>query len=159
MKTIIVVGHTEIDGFGNLQVTDKEGKVTKIAAKREKLHPLFQQGHAVELDWQTYMDKDYVADAKLVGDALAVGSAVPAVVVSSSKEESTRVFEKPEPSGQEIGMTVKEIGDMIRAGEISKLFGAKIGAELITWYRGRIISTTRTDYDSKDLPSIKPKEE
>ena len=63
------------------------------------------------------------------------------------------------PLGPEIGMTVKEIGDMIRAGQITKLFGAKIGAELITWYRGRIISTTRIEFDGKDLPSIKPKEE
>ena len=69
-KTIIIVARTEVDGFGNLQVTDKEGNVIKIAQKREKLFPLFEQGKAVELDWQTYMNKDYVADARPVAGNL-----------------------------------------------------------------------------------------
>ena len=70
-EQVIVVGHTEKDGFGNLWVTPKGGgERIKIAAKREGLHGLFQQGVAVMLDWQTYMYKPYVADAKLVGEQL-----------------------------------------------------------------------------------------
>jgi len=91
-KTIIVVGYTEIDEYGNLLVTDKGGGVTRIAKKRERLFTLFQQGQAVELDWQTYMNKDYVADAKLVEGALPppvepLSASVP--VGSHSRETST----------------------------------------------------------------------
>ena len=69
--TIIVVGHTEVDSFGNLWVTPQGGgERIKIAKKRENLHPIFQQGQAVLLSWQTYMNKPYVADAKPVSGEL-----------------------------------------------------------------------------------------
>lgn len=65
--TIIVVGVTEKDGYGNLWVTPQgDGDRVKIAAKRANLHPLFEQGKAVILHWEKYMNKPYVADAKLV---------------------------------------------------------------------------------------------
>lgn len=63
---IIVVGVTELDQYGNLIVTDKDGNKFKIAAKRSTLHPLFQQGKAIMLHYETYMDKPYVASAKPV---------------------------------------------------------------------------------------------
>ncbi|KKM16323.1 hypothetical protein LCGC14_1686980 [marine sediment metagenome] len=70
-ETIIVVGHTEVDGYGNLWVTPQGGgEKIKIAKKRESLHPIFQQGQAVQLDWQTYNNKPYVANAKSVAGAL-----------------------------------------------------------------------------------------
>ena len=65
--TIIVVGATSLDGYGNLFVTPQGGgDKIKIAAKRANLHPLFEQGRAVMCHWETYMDKPYVADAKAV---------------------------------------------------------------------------------------------
>jgi len=82
--TIIVVGHTEVDSYGNLLVSPQGGgKVIKIAKKREHLHPLFEQGKAVMLDWQTYMEKPYVADAKLVEGDLP------------TTEEVAKVIDKP----------------------------------------------------------------
>ena len=66
-QTVIVVGKTELDSFGNLWVTPKgDGDRVKIGAKRSHLHPLFGQGVAVMLLWQVYQNKPYVADAKLV---------------------------------------------------------------------------------------------
>lgn len=70
-EPVIIVGHTELDGYGNMWVTPQGGgEKIKIAKKREGLFPLFQQGAAVMLDWQTYMNKPYVADAKPVEGAL-----------------------------------------------------------------------------------------
>ena len=64
--SIIVVGGTRLDNFGNLLVTPKGGgKAIKIGAKRANLHPIFEQDRAVLLKWDNYMDKDYVADAEL----------------------------------------------------------------------------------------------
>lgn len=63
------------------------------------------------------------------------------------------------PSGQEIGMTTKELGDMIRAKYLIPIFGNEVGTELIKWYRGRILSTTRIPYDRAKLPDLKRKEE
>ena len=66
-NTIIVVGKTEKDQYGNLLVTPAGGGTQiKIGNKRSQLFDLFQQGKAVMLEWQTYMDKPYVANAKLV---------------------------------------------------------------------------------------------
>lgn len=66
-KTIITVEHTELDGYGNLTVTTKAGgEPIKIGEKRSHLHPLFEPGVAIELDWQTFNNRKYVADARLV---------------------------------------------------------------------------------------------
>ena len=46
------------------------------------------------------------------------------------------------PSGQEIGMTTKEIGDMIRANKLSVIFGEETSKKLVEWYKNRIKSTT-----------------
>ena len=69
--TIVVVGVTREDEYGNLWVTPKgEGEEIKIASKRSNLHPLFEQGRAVLLHWETYKGKTYVADAKTVAGEL-----------------------------------------------------------------------------------------
>ena len=65
--TIIVVGVTRMDTYGNLFVTPTGGgDEVKIGEKRTQLHDLFQQGKAVMLHWETYKNRAYVADAKLV---------------------------------------------------------------------------------------------
>ena len=108
--TIIVVGVTEKDGYGNLWVTPKgDGDRVKIGVKREGLHHLFEQGKAIILHWETYMNKPYVADAKLVEGELPQP-------------------EKPTPQAepitqiapQERGMWWKQLGDDLRSGHIDK---------------------------------------
>lgn len=70
--TVIIVGHTEEDENGNLFVTPQGGSdAIKIASKRSQLFPLFEQGRAVALDWQTYKGYPYVANAKSVSAELA----------------------------------------------------------------------------------------
>ncbi len=69
-ETIIIVDKTHNDDYGNLIVTDKEGKETKVSNKREHLFNLFQPGVVVRLSWAEYMKKQYVSDAQLVKDAI-----------------------------------------------------------------------------------------
>ena len=64
--TIIVVGTTEKDQYGNLNVTCKDGNQVRVNKKHEGLHHLFEQGKAIKLHWETYQNKTYVADAVLV---------------------------------------------------------------------------------------------
>lgn len=59
------------------------------------------------------------------------------------------------PAPQAVGMMTKEIGDMIRAEMLAKIFGAKIAVELTKWYRSQALGITRINYDGKNLPVFK----
>ena len=85
--TVIVVATTEIDEYGNLIVTDKGGGKTKIGKKREHLFPIFQQGKAVLLHWETYMNRPYVANAKLAEGELPQATLKPDTGKSTPKEK------------------------------------------------------------------------
>ena len=85
--TVIVVATTEIDEYGNLIVTDKGGGKTKIGKKREHLFPIFQQGKAVLLHWETYMNRPYVANAKLAEGELPQAALKPDTGESTPKEK------------------------------------------------------------------------
>ena len=85
--TVIVVATTEIDEYGNLIVTDKGGGKTKIGKKREYLFPIFQQGKAVLLHWETYMNRPYVANAKLAAGELPQATLKPDTGESTPKEK------------------------------------------------------------------------
>lgn len=114
--TVIVVGKTEVDGWGNLWITPKDkGDRVKIAKKREKLHPLFEQGKAVLLHWEVYMDKPYVANAELVTGNLPEPTK-PIEPPLHPDEPKPEELHKIAP--QETGMWYKEVGEMIRAGKL-----------------------------------------
>ena len=57
--------------------------------------------------------------------------------------------------GQQIGMTVKEVGDMIRSKSLVSTFGLDAANELLTWYRGQIIGTTGIVFDGEKFPKYK----
>ena len=65
-ESIIVVAQTSTNEYGDLLITTKGGEQVKIKAKRSNLFPLFEQGKAVMLEWQTYQNHPYIANAKLV---------------------------------------------------------------------------------------------
>jgi len=112
--TIIVVGVTEMDSYGSLWVTPQGGgDRIKIAGKRERLHPLFEQGKAVLLHWETYMNKPYVADAKPVEGELPPPSEP---IEEYVKEVTARQGIAP----QEKGMWWKEVGENFRTGLFKK---------------------------------------
>ena len=121
--TVIVVGKTEVDQYGNLLVTPQGGgDKIKIAAKRSNLHPLFQQGRAIKLDWQTYMNKPYVADAVAVEGELPPPTKPKILPEHQSVIEKARadVREPTKLAPQEVGMWWKELGEMLRVGDIDK---------------------------------------
>ncbi len=120
--TVIVVGTTELDEYGHLWVTPKGGgERVKIAKKRVGLHPLFEQGVAVLLKWETYQNHPYVADAKLVAGELQPAQE-PTILPKDEKiiEEARKEAVKKEPAPQELGMWWKEVGEMIRAEIIKR---------------------------------------
>lgn len=106
--TIIVVATTRIDGSGNLWVAPKgDGDEVKIAAKRSNLHPLFQQGKAILLDWQTYLGKSYVANAKLVEGELPPDRDQRIIDTKPVKTTDIRIQEQ---------VAIKEVGECYRNG-------------------------------------------
>ena len=75
----------------------------------------------------------------------------------SIKESISPTVERPpktEIPGQQIGMTVKEIGDMIRQSKLKEIFGVEATIELVKWYRGQILGTTQIKFDGAKLPSF-----
>ena len=63
---VIVVDVAHTNDYGDLMVTDKGGGAHKIGNKRPHLFDQFIPGRAVELGYATYMNKEYIATAKLV---------------------------------------------------------------------------------------------
>jgi len=56
--------------------------------------------------------------------------------------------------GAAIGMVTNRIGAHIDNNTLEIVFGKKIGAELMTWYRGQILGISRIPFDGKDLPKF-----
>ena len=57
------------------------------------------------------------------------------------------------------GMTCKEVGDHIRAGTLSTVFGKKIATTLLVWYRGELLGITKVSFDGKNLPKFGKEED
>lgn len=142
-EKIIVVQSTEQkaiakgDNAGNmyLAVTDKDGK--KFNIFNTAFFGLFQDGFAV----------------KLIGEQSGQYFNVSGVEPVKDAEVIQKVKEAPvEIAPQAIGMMTKEIGDHIRAGTLTSVFGKKIGVELVKWYRGQALGISQVPFDGKDLP-------
>lgn len=113
-ETIIVVGVTREDEYGNLWVTPKGGgDEVKIGSKRSGLHSLFQQGKAIMLHWETYKNRTYVADAKAVEGELPEAQKLDSPPPQSGEEPLKKTRE------QEIAEHVwfKELGEWLRIWE------------------------------------------
>ena len=95
--TIIVVGTTETDQYGNLKVTCKDGNQIRVNKKHENLHHLFEQGKAVILHWETYQGKTYVADAKWVEGELPPPTE-PQPIPTSNREPIKQQFDSRQDS-------------------------------------------------------------
>lgn len=119
--TVIVVGVTEKDEYGNLWVTPKGGgDKVKVAAKRNQLHPLFEQGVAVMLHWETYMNKPYVSDAKLVEGELP-DVKEPGEPLPEHTEEIKGAVASTYPV-LEVLLWLKEMGEFIISGQLERDF-------------------------------------
>ncbi|KKM99640.1 hypothetical protein LCGC14_1145890 [marine sediment metagenome] len=88
------------------------------------------------------------------------GEGAPPIPQPAPTATETNV-EPPQPpkqgynaDGAARGMLVKEMGDMVRAGKLSEIFGPKIASTLITWYRCEVLGISRIEHDGKDLPKF-----
>ena len=138
----ILVCSREENEYGDLIFTDENGVEYKLKQKRvEKYGSMIQLDRMVELHFAEFRNNKYIHSIKM-------SEAPPPDTTSATVENKLvdhavkqgAVIDKP--SGQEIGMTTKEIGDMIRAEKLSAIFGAEIAIELAEWYKARIKSTT-----------------
>jgi hypothetical protein len=57
-----------------------------------------------------------------------------------------------EPAPQAVGMTVKQVYEMIRDKTLEPIFGREAAGELVQWYRSQILGTTRISFNGADLP-------
>jgi len=136
-ETVIVVADTRKDQYNNLFVTDAEGNEVKISEKRAHLHPIFQKGKAVQLGWAEYMNRPYVAEAQLVGDIVDFDlnkKPQPAATPDQAEIDSSY-----KPSPQEVGMCVKEIGELIRTHTLSEVIGKENCPAIVCAYRTNVL--------------------
>ncbi len=157
--TGIVVDSTDFNDRGYLCITDTRGDIHKIGPKRAtKLLDIFQPGAAVTLKYASYKDQEYITDAEpIITDAEPAKDNLP----TPPKPSTVKVPVDQRAEGQRTGMTVKEIGDMIRANKLRILFGDEIGNDLVKWWRGEILGATRIPFDGSKLPKfdVKRKED
>ena len=101
--------------YGDLVAVDENGKEHKIKAKRDWLWNMFTPGTVVSAGIASYMNREYIAAAK-------ISEGVFAVVKEAIKEGGvvTGVTQKPRESGQELGMLLKELGENIRTGTLTR---------------------------------------
>ena len=138
--TIITVGITELDQYGNLWVTPAGGgDKIKIGVKRKQLHPIFQQGKVIQLHWEIYMDKPYVSDAKQVTREDLPAPTKPKPMPSP-----------PEISGPEIGLWWKQLGDDLRSGHIDR--NSSVGKALRLTYFAQMFKVLNIDI--KELQGV-----
>ncbi len=155
-----IVSHSVVDKYGNLIVTSMSGVDYKIGVKRTQLFDVFQPDTEVVVGYASYKNRDYIAEAtpanQLISADTPIQEEAPAKIISKSSLPSAKekVELKPEPAPQAVGMTTKEIGEMIRAGKLKDIFSAEIATELVKWYQSQILGTTRISFDSSKLPKF-----
>lgn len=115
----IIVDHTDMDIYGNMFVYPSDGRERiKIGEKRKHLHPLFQQGNAVLLHWDTYLDKIYVAGASLIKTD-SVKDEVPPV--KPQQQVKVAHSEPPPPRGNNTSqrsISISYAKDLVVSGKI-----------------------------------------
>ena len=124
---VVVLGDGEFYTLSEdyLNFTDKEGDDYRIKRKNrgESVDLIMANpGKAVQLNYANYMNRDYIHFVSLVEGELA-----PEVKATPAPPAPN----KPSPpSGQEVGLWWKEVGEMLRCGDIdtSKSHGKLVRA-------------------------------
>ncbi len=157
-KQIIVVDAVGNNSYGDLTFTDKEGKEYKVGNKRiSYFRDVIISGAAVQLNFSTYKGREYVYSAELVKDGLPAPT-IPETGKTVAQIKAEEIHKETVIPGQQIGMTVKAILDLIVAGKLAFVFGDEIAAKLAEWVRGQILATTRVTYDGSQLPTLYKKD-
>ncbi|MCJ7828673.1 MAG: hypothetical protein MUP81_02900 [Dehalococcoidia bacterium] len=158
-KEIVIPVDRNENGYGDILFHDKAGKEYKIGNKRAHLGSEIIEGHAVELGYSNYTDKNhidhiYIAEARLVESALP-----PPVKAHTPDEEGAAKLKaevKPETphtiSGQEIGRCWNAIDALYIGGKLATLFGVENAEAILKFYRGVLASTLKLPIDGAKLP-------
>jgi len=151
----IVVDKVETNTYGDLTFTDKEG-VSRSIGKARRIHfeKTIVPGAGVILNYTSNPHKpntEYIYSAELVKDKLPAAVNPPEIKLEPQHLEKEKIVASisgtapplKEPAPQAVGMTTKEIGDMIRAKMLTEVFGKETAIKLLNWYKGQILSTTK----------------
>ncbi len=134
---VVVVESMDYDKYGNLLFKDKEGRDHKLGEKRIHLADQIVEGRAVELGYAEYMNKEYIADCKLVETQLPPPEK-PKKIESSIPKTEHKPEAKHEIAPQAIGMTTKEVGDLIRAKMLTEVF-KETAPKANAWYKSQML--------------------
>jgi len=154
IEKVIVVKRTEQCLAANktpyLKVTvdGDDGKEHSYNIFDQALWNLFGANMAVKVTLEKKGQYWNVTGAQSAGDALPSATVPP-------PDSTPPKAHTPEPNPQAVGMVIKEIGEMQRAGKLSEIFGVEIAIELVKWYRGEVLAITRIPFDGAKLPQFK----
>ena len=155
-KEVVVLGGDDqgppVEDDDYLHFFDEGGSSHRIKLNRKSAVELIKNnpGKAVQLNYGSYMNNEFIHNVELVKTPPAV---------KPPTDSTPPKAEQPPPNPQAVGMITKDLSDHIRAGTLSQVFGKKIAIELTKWYRGQVLAITRITYDGKDLPNIGVKDD
>ena len=158
-KTVVVKSH-EMDSFGNTRFTDKDDNEYKVGEKRPKeMHDLIQDGVAVQLFYKVFNDNEYISDVKSVEGELPEptkpSEVKPPDVPPKPKPtiggregypdgviDGRNLLDEPKGTpatdarSKEIRSMIcyKEIGELVRADKMDKVFGDKVAPLMTSYY-------------------------
>ena len=134
-----LLGYQVFDGDGS-SVKVKAGQGGRLRNKWDTL----QVGRAYSFTMGEFKGYPFVQDFEETKDTF----------VKKAKEELAS-----EPSGQTIGMCLKELGELYRSGKLSSLLGKEIAIDAAKFYRGYLLSNLKIPFDGKKLPQFKEKKD
>jgi len=144
-QAVITVHNKHDNTYGDLLFNDENGTEYKISNKRVQYFDVVQDGAVLQLNFAVAYNREYIYNAVPVKEALIKPPVAPPTAELDPEVKAEFIKAREEvlkPSGQEVGMTTKEIGDMIRAEKLSTIFGAETAKQLVEWYKNRIKHTT-----------------
>ena len=117
---VVVVADRDVSQYGDTIFHDGEGNEFKLGKKRAHLSDQIVEGHAVQIGWANYMNKDYIATVKLVEGKLPPPVKPKPVESANPPEEEVKAAIQAKINPQERGMWWKELGEMLRSSDIDK---------------------------------------
>ena len=150
--SIITVAEKVARDKGGFDIVDTLGKAYLVGVKNSAIAENLIVGRASKVTLFSHTTGTYINTAELYDGMVDPPQTEPQV----RTEPTMRATESHNKLGEGAarGMTVKEVGDMIRADRLKAVWGQIVAAKLVTWYRGEILGITKIDFDGKDLPKF-----
>jgi hypothetical protein len=133
--------------FLKIAVKDEDAKESKFnifdSALMKTMEQAFNEGKWINYSIGKKEGSDYwnIVNANFVADDLEKKPAPqpePPVKAPVASKEASCASVAP----QAVGMSTKEVGDMIRSGKLSVIFGQPTAEKLVEWYKKEILKNT-----------------